>query len=508
MSLAAPPPAPSPLRPAARRAGDVLAIALIALGVVVLLLAFASGYGPHRDELYFIAAGHHLAWAYADQGPLTPLIARAMTAISAHSLTVLRLPSALAAGTTAWCTGMLARELGGGRRAAAIAAGCAAVAALVLFSGHLLSTSTFDLLAWTGATLLVVRATRTGEGPLWLAAGAVLGVGLLNKPLPAFLAAGLLAGVLIAGPRDLLRNRWVWGGAAIALVLWSPWIAWQASHGWPQLAVSRSIAAGNSTSSEPWWSIVPFQLLLASPLLAPVVVAGFLRLLRHPSMRPYRFLPWAWMVLAVVFMASGGKPYYLGGLLPAVLAAGAISMDAWLRRGRSRLRAGVLAATLVLAAAINAIISLPLLPAHDAGAVVAMNGDVGETIGWPDFAHTVAGAYASVPFGRRAVIFTSNYGEAGAVDFYGPALGLPHAYSGHNAYGDWGPPPPADDRRPVVTVGLSSASAARWFDGCRLAARITNRAGIDNDERGAPVLVCARPRTTWAQEWHGLRHLG
>src|SRR5215211_1432781 len=236
--------------------------ALVAASTTVLLVAFASGYGYHRDELYFLAAGKHLAWAYADQGPLTPLIARAMDEIARDSLTALRLPSALASGATVLITGLLARELGGSRRAELLAASCAAVASIVLFTGHLLSTSTIDLLAWTSLSLVAVRAVRTGEDRLWLAAGVVLGVALLNKPLPAFLALGLLAGVALAGPRRLLRNPYGWSGAAIALLLWSPWILWQADHGWPQLDVSRSVAEGRSTSSEPWWAVVPFQLLL------------------------------------------------------------------------------------------------------------------------------------------------------------------------------------------------------------------------------------------------------
>jgi 4-amino-4-deoxy-L-arabinose transferase-like glycosyltransferase len=250
------------------------AVVAIVAAVVVLLVAFASRYGYHRDELYFIAAGHHLAWGYADQGPLTPLIARAMSEIAPDSLTVLRLPSALAAGATVLLTGMLARELGGTSRAQAIAGASAASGVLVLFSGHLLSTSTFDLLAWTAITWLVVRAVRAGDDRLWLAAGVVLGVGLLNKPLPAFLAVGLLAGVAVAGPRKLLRNPHAWLGGAIALALFSPWVIWQANHGWPQLDVARSIAEGHSGSSEPWWAILPFQFLLISPLLAPVWWCG------------------------------------------------------------------------------------------------------------------------------------------------------------------------------------------------------------------------------------------
>jgi 4-amino-4-deoxy-L-arabinose transferase-like glycosyltransferase len=481
-------------------------IALIAGGVTAVLVAFASGYGPHRDELYFLAAGRHLDWSYVDQGPLTPLIARAMSELGGGSLTVLRLPSALAAGATVLLTGLLAGALGGSRRARLLAAACAAVASIVLFTGHTLGTSTFDLLCWTAVTWLVVRALRDGDERLWLAVGAVLGVGLLNKPLPAFLAAGLLAGVLIAGPRQLLRSPWVWAGAVLALVLWSPWLLWQADHGWPQLDVSRAIASGGSTSSEAWWAVVPFQFLLVSPPLAPVWIAGLVRLFRDPGVRDVRFIAWAWVVLAVVFMATAGKPYYLAGLLPVLLAAGAGSVDGWLSRGRASLRPAGMGAAVGLSAVIGLAVALPVLPASSAGPVIEVNEDVGETIGWPELARTVADVARSLPAGARPVILARNYGEAGAIDRYGPALGLPSAYSGHNAYADWGPPP--DGAAPVIAIGLRPAELAARLRGCHRAARIDNDAGIDNDERGVRVSVCSGPRRAWSREWGALRHLG
>jgi 4-amino-4-deoxy-L-arabinose transferase-like glycosyltransferase len=481
-------------------------VVLIAGAVTLVLVAFASGYGYHRDELYFVAAGAHLDWGYADQGPVVPLIARAMSEIATDSLTVLRLPSAVAAGLTVLLTALLARELGGGRRAEYIAAACASVAVILLFTGHLLSTSTFDLLVWTAVTWLAVRAVLTRDDRLWLVAGVVLGIGLLNKPLPAFLALGMLAGVVIAGPRRLLRNPYVWAGAAIALALWSPWIVWQADHGWPQVDVSREIAGGRSTSSEPWWAIVPFQFLLVSPLLAPVWLVGLVRLLRDRAVRQLRFLGWAWIVLAVVFMATGGKPYYLAGLLPALIGAGTVQVDGWLERGRARMRKAALVTAVALSGVVGGIISLPVLPADSAGPVIEVNEDVGETIGWPEFAQTIAGVHRELPSRGRSVILTGNYGEAGAIDRYGPPLGLPRAYSGHNAYGDWGPPP--DGSGPVIAVGVDPHDLAAHLHDCRVVARIDNDAGVDNEEQGEAVMVCRGPRRPWSQQWPALRNLG
>jgi hypothetical protein len=189
-----------------------------------------------------------------------------------------------------------------------------------------------------------------------------------------------------------------------------------------------------------------------------------------------------------------------------LVAAGALQVDRWLERGRVGVRRAVLAATIAVSAVVSAIIALPVLPADRIGPVIAVNADVGETIGWPELARTVAGVFHGLPGAGRAVILARNYGEAGAIDRYGPALGLPHAYSGHNAYGDWGPPP--DGGAPVIAVGLRPREIATQLRGCRLAARIDNRAGIENEERGQAVMVCRGPRRPWSQEWPALRHLG
>ena len=493
----------APACPVARLA---LAPLLVLAGVVVAVLVVgAGGYGYHRDELYFLVAGDHLAWGYADQGPLTPFIAHVMNDVAPGSLTLLRLPSALMTGLTVIVTGALAFELGASRRAQLVAASCMAVGAFPLSVGHLLSTSTFDLLAWTALTWLVARAVRTGEKVLWPLAGLVAGIALLNKPLVAFLLASLAVGFLVSGPRAVLRERWLWIGVAIALVLWSPWLAWQTGHGWPQLTISSSIANGGSGSSEPRWALLPFQVLLISPVLSPIWIAGLAALMRRSTMRRYRFFAVAWLCLAAIFLITGGKPYYVAGLFPVLLAAGAIQTDTWLERGSPRTRRALLAAALVVSAGVSIVLALPVLPARDTGVVLAANADVGETIGWPDLTRSVARVYRRAS-DRRTIIFTENYGEAGAIDRYGPGLGLPRAYSGHNGFAEWGPPP--DRRGPVLTVGLAPGTLARAFTGCRLAARVDNAAGVDNDERGAPIDLCTGTRRPWSDIWHQLRHLG
>ena len=485
-----------------------LVAAATAVGWVLVL--GSNAYGYHRDELYFLRAGDELAFGYPDQPPLTPLLARLAGEVFGGSLVGLRLLPAVAAGLVVLCTGLIARELGGDRAAQAIAAAAMAVSAILLAVGHLLSTSVFDVLAWTVLSWLLVRALRDG-GRSWLWVGLVAGIGLQNKVLVAFLLLGLASGLVIAGPRDVLRSRWPWLAAAIALALWTPYLIWQADHGWPQLEISGVIASGGSGTSEPRWLFLPYQLVLVSPLLVPVWVAGLWRLATASELRRYRAFAAAYAVLAVVFIVSGGKPYYLAGLFPLLLAAGAAPTAAWVRRGAGRARTGLLAGALALSAAVSAVLFLPLVPAASLAdtPIVDINYDAGETVGWPALVRSVAVVHAALPADERAgaVILTRNYGQAGAIDRYGPELGLPRAHSGHNGYADWGPPPERPDQV-VVVVGYDESRLREWFAAVDRASIVDNGVGLDNDEQGTPVWVCRQRRAPWTEIWGGVAHLG
>ena len=467
-------------------------------GVAALLVATSNGYGYHRDELYFVATGQHLAWGYPDQPPLVALVARLMSELAPGSLAALRFPSALVAMTVVLVTGLLARELGAGRGAQLLAAASMAVASVLLGGAHLLHTTTFDLLAWPVVLWLVLRVLRTGNQRLWLLVGMAAGVGLLNKMLVAFLMAALVAGIAIAGPRRSFASPWLWLGGVIALVLWSPYLIWQAQHGWPQLDVASNIAGGGSGTSAPRALFVPYQLGLVSPFLAPVWVAGLVRLFRDPALRWCRAVGWAYLLLLVVYVVTGGKPYYLAGMFPVLLAAGAQPAVDWLRRGRVRLRRAAVAAAFALSAP-AVIVTLPVVPVADLHRtpIADWNFDAGEQVGWPNMVAQIAGVYSTAPPG--AVVIGQNYGEAGAVDRYGRTLGLPLAYSGHNAYWYWGPPP--DSATTAVAIGFERDFLERAFREVELALSLDNGRGIDNDEQDAPVWICSGRRASWDKLW-------
>ena len=476
---------------------------VVAGAVTALLVATSWRYGFHRDELYFLVAGRHPDWGYPDQPPLTPVLTRLMDLLGG-SIVVVRLPSALAGGATVLLAGMTAREMGGGRRAQLIAAACTGVSAITLVTGHFVSTTTYDVLFSAALTWLLARAVRTRENWLLLPAGLALGLGLLNKTLIGVLAAALLVGIALAGPRRLLRSGWLWAAAAVVVVCGAPYLVWQSLNGWPQLDMAGSIAGDGDQGGR--LGFIPFQLLLVSPVLAPVWIAGLVRVLRGGPGRPFRFLGIAYLLLAAVYLLAGGKAYYLAGMYPALLAAGAIATDAWLRELPGRIR--LLGAALALSLAVGAVVGLAVLPARALGPVLAVNPDAGEQVAWPRYVDQIAAVWNRLPGSQRAtgLVLTQNYGEAGAIDRYGPERGLPPAYSGHNGFAEWAQP--FGQAGPVVVVGYRDDSVrGRLFGACQQQATLDNGLGLDTEEQGVPVWVCGPPPRPWSETWVDVRHL-
>jgi len=489
---------PETVQPAARLSTATYAVAA---GATLVLLALSARYGPHRDELYFLAAGNHPQWGYPDQPPLTPLLARLADTVAPGSLAALRVVPALVAGVVVLVTADLARELGGGRPAQLLTAVAAATGAGVLAITHLLSTATVDLLVWTLLIRLVVavlQQDRARQPWLWLAIGSVLGVGLQNKNLAGFLAFGLVVGIVATpGLRHHLRSPWAWGGAALALLVWLPYLVWQARHGWPQAELAADIREEYGTAGG-LAQLVLLQVVMLNPLGAVLAATGGVAAFRRPEWRAFRPVPIAYLALLVVFAVTGGKNYYLLGLLPALAAAGSVELERrWSTAGLRRLTVAVAVTALFPVPAL-----LPVLPAQTLGDTFwpALNEDQLETIGWPSVVGTVRDVIDELPDRKGALVVTQNYGEAGALRKYG--VGLP-VHSGHNGFGDWGPPPESATGV-VVWVGFAAPEADQLV-GCSQAATI--RTGVDNEEDGNGVWVCQGPAGSWARAWRHLRHL-
>ncbi len=456
---------------------------------VVVLTALSDRYGFHRDELYFLAAGDHPAWGYVDQPPLTPLLARLFSTLFGETPLAIRIAATLLGAATLVVAALIARELDGGRGAQVFAAAATGLSGFVLGITHMLSTATVDLPLWVLIGYFFVRLLRSGDGRWWIAIGATAGVALTNKWLVPLLLLALGVSLLIVGPRRALWTRWLPVGVAIAGVIVAPVLAWQIEHGFPLVTVAGGISSVDGSENRALF--IPMQLVYLSPFLVPVWLAGFLRLWRDEKLRSVAL---SYPVLCLATLALGGKPYYTMPLLVVLLAAGAEPTIHWAHRHRTWATTGA-----VLGAAASVLISLPVLPPTALGPVLAINPEAGEQVGWPELTEATSRVWAQIPPVKResAVIFTRNYGQAGAIAHYGPSYGLPEPYSGHMSYADWGPPPDTMTG-PVLVIGNRSAA----FTGCRVVE--THRAPIDNEENGTDIALCAAPQR-WSSIWPTLR---
>jgi hypothetical protein len=492
-------------------AGPVNRWVIVVGGVVfAVLMALSGRYGFHRDELYFMVCAQHLQASYVDQPVFTPLLAWVSLKLFGVSLPGLRVWPALAVWATVVVGGLTAREFGGGRRAQLLAAIGTATMPALLASGHLLETTTFDILAWAGLAFVAARIGRTGDARWWLAGGLILGLGLANKHSIGFFAVALLIGTLASGGRRLVWNRWFAAGAVIAAAFTIPDIWWQAQHQWATIAMTRALNQENGgLGNIPTWVIG--QILMTSLALVWVWPVG-LRFLWRSGRPPWRGLAWAYGLLFVFFaLTTGAKIYYLAGAYVYLLAAGAVAIDGWLAARPGRLRNLLLATGVTTALALPII--LPVLPAADGGVGIKVNQTSAESIGWPQLVSTVRTVWTSLPARQRAhaVIFTSNYGEASAINVLGRGTGLPTAVSGHNTYWWWGPGNPRATTvvavlpGPVDDDGGGAPYLRQFFTSVRAVATLSNPYGIHNQEFGGHVYLCTGPRRPWGQMWPQLR---
>jgi Dolichyl-phosphate-mannose-protein mannosyltransferase len=431
--------------------------ALVALASLAVHLYANRGYGYFRDELYYLACTEHLDFGYVDHPPLSIAILWMVRATLGDSLTALRLVPALAAALTIWATGLIAARLGGGRFAQLLAALAVAIGPGHLAIGNFYSMNAIDLAVWAIAVYLFMGAVEHPSRGRWAALGVTLGLGLLNKVSVLWLGAGVAAGLVLTPSRTLLLTAGPWLAGTIATLLFVPHVAWQIRHDWPTLEFVRNATAEKMVAVSPAQFVVD-QVMTMHPLTVPVTVAGLWWLLASPERRRWRAVAWIFLApLAILVISGTARAYYLGPAYPIVFAAGGVAIARWTARPGRQWMQPAIAIVMIAGGAVTAPIVLPLLPVERQIAYSRALGveprseeraDVGELpqhladmFGWPELVAAVAQVYRALPERDRqkAGIFTDNYGRAGAVDFFGPAHGLPHASSGHNSYFLWGP---------------------------------------------------------------------
>lgn len=492
--------------------GILLILALLKFSVHLLT---NGQYGFHRDELATLDDAHYLAWGYVAYPPVTPFIARLALNLFGPSLVGVRLFSALAQSAVMVLAGLMTRELGGSRLAQMVTALAVAIAPVSLLQGALFQYVSFDYLWWVLIAYLIIRLLKSEDPRWWFGIGAVIGVGMMTRYTMAFFVAGIACSVLLTPARRFLMSAWLWGGVALSLFIFLPNLIWQIQHGFISLEFLRSIHARDVAIGRTQGFLIEQFFVCASLVTIPLWVAGLHYYFFSPAGRRYRVLGWMYLIPFLLFFIFQGRSYYLAPAYPMLLAGGVITWEQWLARlsrGWARLGWGATWAALAAGAIIGGALMLPIAPVNSPLWHVSseVHDNFVEQIGWPELVGTVAAIYAAVPPLEQSQtgILTGNYGEAGAINLYGPRYGLPEAISGVNSYWlrGYGDPPP----QTLIVLGYDRDDAQRFFERCDLAGHITNRFGVENEERKfhPDIFICRGPRQFWPTLWQSLKHFG
>jgi hypothetical protein len=486
-------------------------------GAVLLLHIGLSGrYGYFRDELYFLDCGRHLAWGYVDMAPGIAFIAR-LALMLGGSLHVLRIIAGFAGAGIVAITMLIAWRLGGGRFAQGFAGLCAALAPMYLATASLMTMNVFEVCYWSAAVYVVIRIVQTGNSRLWVWFGVISGIGLMNKHSTLFFGFAVLVGVLLTDLRRELLKPWIWIGGAIAVLIFLPNIAWQIEHHFPTLEDLNNVKTSGKNVILPPGKFVFQQIMMLHPVISLVWVAGLWYFLIGKGRR-YRVVAWIYLTLLVIFIALHGKDYYLGPAYPMLFAGGAIAIAGWVE-GKRWLRAAVIA--VVVLAGLHALPAVtPILSPEnqvvyrrfmridDDKTEVNHSGPLpqmfGDQFGWPELTAEVAAFYNSLPADERSqtAILTGNYGEAGAIDMFGPKYGLPTALSGHQNHYYWG------------TMGFAGRNLVTIQYGPRYLGEICTSVDKVEDhyhpwgmgEENRPVYFCRGLKKPLADLWEDQKH--
>jgi hypothetical protein len=498
---------------------DRIGLAVLAGAKLAFHLATHRGYGIFRDELYYLACAARPDWGYVDHPPFSIWLLWLQTSLFGDSLFALRLLPAIAGAGAVLVGGLLARELGGGRYAQRLTAAAVICSPYLLATSHFYSMNVYEwlfvsLLSWVAIRILTSEV-RHG----WLRFGALAGVALLNKLLVGVFAVGLVGGLLLGPERRQLLRPGIYLGGAIAALLFLPHIIWQVANDWPTLEfMARASAEKNAVISP--FELMTGQIVLVGPLTIPLAAWGLFALLRSETLRPARALGLGFCISFAIFAAVGAKVYYLTPHFAVLLAAGCVSLEAWARRPGRGWGLSAAVVMIVAAAVIVLPVAVPVLPEealitwmktlgieeprterNERGALPQVFADMH---GWEQLSDRVEAVAASLPEAERGevVIFTSNYGEAGAIEYFGRGRGLPPVASGHNNYWLWGPAGWTGGT--AIMIGVDPGTAAQWFD------EIEDRGTLDCQwcmpfEQKAHILVVRKPRITGDEFWLRIR---
>lgn len=495
--------------------GPAIAVYLACVKFLVHMIT-AGNYGFYRDELYFLSAGERLDLGYVDFPPLVAIVTAVARGLLGESPAALHFFPALASAAVVVLTALMARELGGGRFAQVLAALASLIAPNILVFGTWMSMDAFDQLFWALATYVLLMILKQDQPRLWLHFGLVAGLGLLAKVTMLFFGFAVFVALLLTPARKHLFTKWPWLGGAVALVFLLPYVFWQMVHGWPTLEFWANYGAKMDPDSAVEFLIE--QIATMHPATLLIWPAGLYYYLLSKGGKPYQALGWIYVILFAVFAIQNAKFYFLAPTYPILFAAGALTIERFIRwRQWNWLKPAYVSLLVISGTIVAPLAVVPVLPvdalAKITGPVEGNAGIESEDLGssqvpqpfayrqgWEDMVKTVTGVYRDLTPAEqaRSCILAGNFGQAGALDFFGPKYFLPRVISGHNNYYIWGTR--GCSGQVIISVGVPRERLEAVFNDIEHADTVTCEYCMPN-EKNLPIYILRDPKKPLEEAW-------
>ena len=497
----------------------ILAFLSVIMVIIFMISSIIKPYGFFIDELYFMACSKRLAWGYVDQPPLSIALLWMMQHLFGNSIFVIRILPALSIAATVFITGLIARRLGGGLVSMLLSGLAVMIMPVFLVFGSFYSMNCFEPLIWTTIVFFVIKMIQEDHPHYWIQIGNLMGLGLEMKHTMALYIAALLIGFLFSDKRRLLFNRWIlWGGLACFIII-LPNLIWQVVNHFPSLELYRN-SFGSKNINKSYLQVLIEQIIFANPLSFPLWFTGLVILAFTPG-RKYRLLLYAYIFLLLVMMAGhSSRPDRISAIYTFFMASGAVAIEQHLKPFWRKFTQASIAILMVSGGVLLAPVFCPLLPPSVTKNHISRlglhldleEGKKGEPIpqwladriGWPEFAEQVSQVYHALPANERqnAVIISSNYGTAGALEYYGPGLGLPKVYATHNSYHSWGPP--SDTVHVYIGVFIDIDYARRNFESVEESV-VFHCPDCTRPQRNVPIYILRGPKFSMGKEWKNFK---
>lgn len=486
---------------------DLFVLILLAIGKLALHLLTNSQYGFHRDELATLHDARNLAWGFVAYPPMTPFLGSIALKLFGPSLVGFRFFSALSQSIVMVIAGLMAKELGGSRKAQLVAALGTGIGILTLIQGALFQYVAFDFMWVVLLAYCTLRLLKADNPRWWLAIGVVIGLGMMTRYTMGIHVIGLVLAVLLTPARKDIQSPWLWAGVALSLLIFLPNLIWQIQHSFISLEFQQAIRERdvNIGRAEGYWAD---QLLMANPLMVLLWIAGLLFYFREAK---YRLLGWMYLIPVTLFFVLQGRGYYSAPVYPMLIAAGAGVFERWVGSlaPKPARRYRVLIGIVILVGFVfGGALTLPVAPVHSVlwNISYEVHDNFSEQLGWRELTQSVAAVYHALPADEkaRAGILAGNYGEAGALSFYGDTYQIPEPISPANSF--WLQGSPAKQIDIVVVVGYGKETAENYFHSCIKSGEIANWYGVENEEsRLRDIFLCRGLRQPWSKLWHVMR---